>query len=461
MAIAKLDDNLKVTTETRASENPYLSGNFAPMIQETTAFDLQVRGRVPDELEGRFTRIGPSPLGSVDPARYHWFTGTGLVHGLRLRGGRAEWYRSRFTLSADAVVALGRPPIPGPGEGRKGGVNTNVLAIGGHAHALVEGGPLPIELDYNLESVARSDFGSTLEGGFTAHPKRDPVTGESVALTYEGGRPTVRYVVVDAAGRAETRADIALPHGPMVHDVGFTQNFIIVLDLPVTFQPQRFPGHVFPYFWNEQQAPRIGLLPRKGDLAGLKWYEAPACYVFHIVNAYEAEGGEVVMDVARHPRMFLHDTQGPNEGAPVLVRWTLDRTRGRITERVLDDHGGEFPRFDDRLGGQNYRYAYTAHWWGDRLSSGPAFKHDVRNGRTEVHDFGPGHASLEPVFVPRRWATDEDDGYIMSYVYNGARNSSEVVILSAQDFTGQPLAVVELPVRVPFGFHGNWIPDRP
>src|ERR1700682_1089040 len=120
MAIAKLDDNLKVTTQTRASENPYLSGNFAPMIHETTAFDLQVRGRIPDELEGRFTRIGPSPLGSVDPARYHWFAGTGLVHGLRLRGGHAEWYRSRFTLSADAVVALGRPPIPGPGEGRKG-----------------------------------------------------------------------------------------------------------------------------------------------------------------------------------------------------------------------------------------------------------------------------------------------------------------------------------------------------
>jgi carotenoid cleavage dioxygenase-like enzyme len=325
----------------------------------------------------------------------------------------------------------------------------------------VEGGALPIELDYNLESVARSDFGGTLEGGFTAHPKHDPATGESVALAYERGRPTVRYVVVDAAGRAETRADIALPHGPMVHDVGFTQNFIIVLDLPVTFQPQRSPGHVFPYFWNEQQAPRIGLLPRNGDLAGLKWFEAPACYVFHIVNAYEAEGGEVVVDVARHPRMFVHDTHGPNEGAPVLVRWTLDRTRGRINERVLDDHGGEFPRFDDRLGGQNYRYAYTAHWWGDSLSSGPAFKHDVRSGRTEVHDFGPGHASLEPVFVPRSEATDEDDGYIMSYVFNGERNASDVVILSAQDFAGPPLAVVELPVRVPFGFHGDWVPDRP
>jgi carotenoid cleavage dioxygenase len=459
MEIAKLEDNLKVTTETRASENPYLSGNFAPMIHETTAFDLQVRGRVPDELEGRILRIGPNPIGPVDPARYHWFTGTGLVHGVRLRGGRAEWYRSRFALSADAAVALGKHPISGPGESRLA-VNTNVAVIGSRVHAIVEAGTLPIELDYDLESVARSDFGGTLEGGFTAHPKRDPATGELIALNYETGRPTLRYVVVDAAGRAETRADIAAPHGPMVHDVGFTRNFIIVLDLPVTFQPQRAPGHAFPYFWNDEQAPRIGLLPRNGDLGGLIWFEAPACYVFHIVNAYEAEGREVVVDVVRHPRMFDHDWQGPNEGAPVLVRWTLDRARGRVTERVLDDHGGEFPRLDDRRGGQNYRYAYTAHWWGDGVSSGPAYKHDVRSERTEVHDFGPGQASLEPLFVPRSGASDEDDGYIISYVFNAGRNASDVVLLSAQDFAGPPLAVVELPVRVPFGFHGNWVPDQ-
>ena len=147
--------------------------------------------------------------------------------------------------------------------------------------------------------------------------------------------------------------------------------------------------------------------------------------------------------------------------SPALVRWTLDRTRGRLTERVLDDHGGDFPRFDDRVGGQNYRYAYTSHW-GDGVGFffGPAYKTDVRSERTEVHDFGPGHASSEPVFVPRNGATGEDDGYVMCYVFDAQRNSSDVAILSAQDFTGQPLAVVELPVRVLFNFHGNWVPDR-
>jgi carotenoid cleavage dioxygenase-like enzyme len=442
-----------------ADDNAYLGGNFAPMTSETTAFNLETRGRVPDELEGRLVRIGPSPIGRVDRALYHWFTGTGLAHGLRLRSGRAEWYRSRFTLSADAAAALGKAAIPGPGAGQTA-VNTNVTLVGGRVLAIVEGGELPIELDYNLESVARSDFGGSLQGGFTAHPKRDPLSGDVVAMTYEPGRPTLRYVVVDAAGRAETRADIPAPHKPMVHDVGFTRNFIVVLDLPVTFQPQRVPGHVFPYFWNDQQTPRIGLLPRNGDLDGLIWFEAPACYVFHIVNAYEAEGGDVVVDVVRHPRTHEHDRHGPNEGTPALARWTLDRVRGRLSESLLDDHGGEFPRIDDRLGGQNYRYTYSAHWWGDKVSSGPLYKHDVRSGRTQVHDFGPGHASLEPVFVPRSGAIDEDDGYVMAYVFDAQRNTSDVVILSAQDFSGPPLAVVELPVRVPFGFHGDWIPDR-
>jgi carotenoid cleavage dioxygenase len=134
------------TLSTNAAENPYLSGNFAPMTRENTALDLETRGRVPDELEGRFLRIGPNPIGPVDPVHYHWFVRTGLVHGVRLRGGRAEWYRSRFTLSADAAAALGKTPISGPSARRTGlfgdesqrAVNTNVEVIGGRVHAIVE-----------------------------------------------------------------------------------------------------------------------------------------------------------------------------------------------------------------------------------------------------------------------------------------------------------------------------------
>lgn len=440
--------------------NPYLSsGNFAPITYETTASELRVRGSIPKELNGRYLRNGPSPIGPRDPSTYHWFSGTGLVSGLRLRDGRAEWFRSRFTLSSDAAEALGKPPIGGPGEPRLP-VNTSIQVIGGRVYAVVEAGANPIELGYELESIARSDFGGTLQGGFTAHPKGDPTTGELIAITYAPDRPALRYVRIDPSGRAETRADIPAPHQPMVHDVGITENFGIVLDLPVTFQPQKHPGHPFPYFWNDARPARVGLLPRSGDLHGLTWFDVPPCYVFHIVNAFETASGNVVADVIRHPRAFDQYPNWPDEGRPLLVRWTLDRKHGTVSELTLDDHAGEFPRINDAYGTRDYRFAYTAHWWGDRAATGPAYKHDVHGARTEVHDFGSGRAAMEPVFVPRLGAVTEDDGYLMFYIFNADRNACDVSILSAQDFTAPPLAVVELPVRVPFGFHGAWVPDQ-
>jgi carotenoid cleavage dioxygenase len=82
-------------------------------------------------------------------------------------------------------------------------------------------------------------------------------------------------------------------------------------------------------------------------------------------------------------------------------------------------------------------------------------------GTSEVHDYGSGRMTLEPVFVRRPDAVEEDDGWILSYVYDGNRNLSDVVILDAQDFAGDPIATIQLPVRVPFGFHGGWAADIP
>ena len=311
--------------------NPFLSGNFAPVEAETTGFDLEVHGRIPEGLDGRFLRIGPNPIGPVDPLRFHWFLGTGMAHGLRLRGGRAEWYRSRFVLSAKAAEALGRAPIPGPGAGdRDGEVNTHFTTAAGKLYALVEAGNLPVELDDELESVARSDFGGTLEAGFAAHPRYDPATGLQHAIVYEPGLP-VRYLTLDAAGRAVTVARIDLPDSPMIHDVAFTASSIVVLDLPVTYQPEAArTGR--PWLWDERKAARVGLLPRDGDVGRLRWFEAPRCFVFHALNAYD-DGDRTIVDVVRHPRMFADEQAGPGEGLPALARWTLDRSGKRKRDR--------------------------------------------------------------------------------------------------------------------------------
>jgi carotenoid cleavage dioxygenase len=379
-----------------------------------------------------------------------------MAHGLRLRDGKAEWYRSRYVKSAEAVTASGGAPIGGPGQGtRDRTVNTNFTSAGGKLYALVEAGSLPVELNYDLESIARTDFSGTLEAGFTAHPKLDPITGEQHALAYEPGQP-VRYISLGRDGSATTKAHIDLPHIPLIHDMAFTAAFIVVPDLPVSFQPER--SHTaFPWLWDGRRDSRIGLLPRNGDVSNIQWFEAPRCFVFHFVNAYD-DGDLTIVDVARYPRMFDLDPNGPSDGMPVLVRWTLDRRSGHLSETGLDDHGNEFPRINGRFGGQPYRFGYTAHF-GRGVSFGPAMKHDMVRGTTELHDYGAGRMTLEPVFVRKLGAVAEDDGWIMSYVYDANRNLSDVVLLNAQDFAGEPVATIHLPVRVPFGFHGGWAPD--
>jgi carotenoid cleavage dioxygenase len=125
-----------------------------------------------------------------------------------------------------------------------------------------------------------------------------------------------------------------------------------------------------------------------------------------------------------------------------------------LTETVIVDRGDEFPRINGRYGGQAYRYVYSAHW-GNDVAFGPAMKHDMQRQTTEVHDYGPGRMTAEPVFVRKSGATAEDQGWILSYVYDPQSDLSEVVILDAQDFAGEPVATIRLPVRVPFGFHGG------
>lgn len=438
---------------------PYIAGPLAPLTDEVTAFDLEVIGTIPEALNGRFLRMGPSPVGGFDAERlkaHHWFSGAGMAHGLRLRNGKAEWFRSRFVVDRIVSAVRGVPAIPGPGQGeRDGPVNTNILAVGGKLMASIEAGNLPVELSYELESVARTDLDGTLEGGLSGHTKEDPATGEQIALTYEESGP-IRYVVIGSDGRAETRAHIDLPHIPMIHDTAFTASYVIIPDFPVTFQPEN--AHTpFPWLWDESRPARIGLLPRDGDVSRLQWFEAPRSFAFHFANAFD-QGNLTIIDLAKHPSMFRTDQNGPNEGAPILVRWTLNRATGELTETVLCDKGNDFPRINDKLAGQNYRYLYTAHW-GDNLSFGPAFKHDLERGTVEVQTYGPGCITTEPVFVAKPNAEAEDEGWIISSVYDSARDLTDIVILDAQNFTGEPVAVIRLPTRIPFTFHGGWAPD--
>jgi carotenoid cleavage dioxygenase-like enzyme len=417
----------------------YLDGNFGPVTEEVTTFDLPVTGSVPPELAGRLLRIGPNPRTVPDPATYHWFTGDGMVHGVRLRDGRAEWYRNRWVGGEEVV-------------------NTHVIGHAGRTFALVEAGGRPVELSDDLDTIGSCTFDGTLDGSFAAHTHRHPSTGDLHAVTYHWSWDHVRHVVLGPDARVRQTRQVPVPDGPMVHDFALTENHVVLYDLPVTFSMDAVAaGARFPYRWNPDHTPRVGLLPLDGDTAGVRWFEAPSCYVFHTLNAYETDGS-VVVDLVRHPRVFATRLNGPDDGTPVLERWTLAPATGAVKTETLDDRGQEFPRIDERRTGRPHRYGYAA-VLGAGAEHGPALKHDLAAGTTEEHRYGPGRVTLEPVFVPRPDGHAEDDGWVMSYVYDATTDRSDIVILDAGDFGGAPVATVHLPVRVPFGFHGSWIPD--
>jgi carotenoid cleavage oxygenase len=443
------------------TESPWLRDNFAPVQEELTAFDLPVTGTLPPELVGRFLRNGPNPISVPDPAAYHWFTGTGMVHGLRLRDGQAEWYRNRYVRTPETAIELGEEPPPNPygDEVRIFAANTNVIGHAGTTLAIVEAGAPPVELGYELDTTGVTDLDGTLEHPFSAHPKRDALTGElHVVAYYWGWGNQLRYIVVGTDGRVRRNVDVAVPGGPMVHDCAITESQVVLFDLPCTFDLEVAMSGSFPYRWNPDYGARVGLLPRDGEAQDVRWFEVEPCYVFHPLNAYDRPDGSVVLDVVRHPKMFARSVDGPNEGGTRLDRWTIDVAAGKVIEETLDDHPQEFPRHDERILGRQHRYGYAA-TFAEAAGAGPAFKHDLERGTTEVHDYGPGRQTGELVFVPRGDDAAEDDGWLLSFVYDATTDRSDLVVLHAQDFTGDPVAVVHLPQRVPFGFHGNWVPD--
>lgn len=446
--------------------HPFLTGIHKPMTEEVTLEQLRVDGTIPAALKGRYLRNGPNPAVAPDPASYHWFSGAGMVHGIRIENGRADWYRNRWVRGSEASAALGEAIAPGPREDRNDAPNTNVIGVDGRTFAIVEAGGKPVELGYELDTIAHNPFDGTLAGPYTAHPHLDPFTGEMHSITYKSDDfNTVWHVVVDKNARVVRELAIPVSDGPSIHDCAITPNYVLVLDLPVTFSMARLlAGYRFPYAWNDKHQARVGLLPRTGSANDIVWVPVEPCYVFHPANAFETEDGKIIVDVVAHETMFAESTRGPDSQKSRMERWTLDPATRTQVRTVIHDHAQEFPRYDERLTTRPYRYAYSVaipdgvstEW---ALADTRLFRHDLDKRTTDAHDFGPGRHPGEFVFVPRSESGAEDDGWLIGLVVNMNDETTDLVILNADDFTGSPQAVVHLPHRVPPGFHGNWVAD--
>lgn len=461
-------------TSAPRSVDRHLQNPFAPATEEITAFDLPVTGTLPRDLEGRYLRIGPNALGVEDPAAHHWANGPGMIHGVRIRDGKAEWYRNRWVRSSSVLTGLGEPARDNglPAE-TDASPNTHVIQHAGRTLALMEAGAPPYEMDFDLNTVGIFASGITAQGFTTSpHSKLDPHTGELHSLANLPGVEYVQHIVSDRTGQVTGVTDIPIPgRTRYLHDFSITERYVILYDTPAVFDSealQRGVDDVSLLTWDYDSPGRVGILPRSGG--PVRWIESDPSFLGHTLNAYD-DGSSIVLDLVRMDGPLNLDH--PASMRPTLDRWHVDLIQGVVQRKRLDDRPQEFPRVNDSRSTRPHRYGYSA---ANELITGAfpmndehhhdavndaLIKHDLTRGSTEVHSFPTGTTVGEAAFAAEPAGSgEEDEGYLMAYAHDPDRGAADLVVLSAQDFTGAPVARVHLPARVPLGFHGSWIPDH-
>ena len=445
---------------TAPTTNPYLSGNYAPIPDEVTFTDLEVVGTIPEALDGRYLRTGPNPH-VAPPEPHHWFVGDGMIHGVELQGGKAKSYRNRWVRTDTIADFLGESRVDGPKQPLFDASNTNVLGFAGNILSLTEGA-LPYLLDRDLNTIGRFNTGD-LPRGMTAHPKIDPRTKQLVGFSYGFAAPHIYFHTVEVDGTVSTTTPVDLPRAISMHDFAITPNYVLFFDQPYVFDLDVMATQGFPFRWAPEFGARLGVMPRNGSNADITWIETDTCYCFHPMNAYEDADANIVVDIPK-----MNQIGGGAAPAPdnlTLERWTADLKAGVVKTERLDDAPQEFCRINEAFIGEQYRYGYAVGNHIGQLGESAMpyagttiFKHDFEARTRADHDFGADQHPGEFVFVadPDR-VGQEDGGWMMGMVTNEAESRTDVVILDAQDFSGEPLATVKIPRRVPYGFHGNWV----
>jgi carotenoid cleavage dioxygenase-like enzyme len=316
---------------------------------------------------------------------------------------------------------------------------------------------LPMEITRELDTAGFHDFGGALKTPFTAHPKICPLTGELHFFGYRVVPPFLTYHVANAGGALLRSVEVPVKGPTMMHDFALTSGHVLFMELPVVFDLNRALNASIPFVWDETYGARLGVLPRGAGLDALRWVEVDPCYVYHVANAFEIADGTIVLDVARYESAWRAD--GKRTGAR-LTRWRILPGASKAEEEQLDDRKIEFPRIDDRNTGRPHTivYALANNRDLENGSFGGLLRYDLKSGATQYHDLGEGRTPSEFALAAAPGA-GEDEGWLIGFAYDRARDASDLMIFDAQGVSAAPVARIQLPKRVPQGFHGAWIPE--
>jgi beta,beta-carotene 9',10'-dioxygenase len=477
--------------------NAFAAG-FRDLEQTVENQTLPAKGAIPVWLDGHFLRNGPA-IFEVGGRRYnHWFDGLAMLHRFGFNNGVVS-YTNRFLDSRNyrGVKAKGRMVYDQFSTNPDRGFFTklidtldfslqlgdnNLVSFGKFAGDLVALGetPTPISIDsHSIATKGRQRLrGAKLTMVTVAHPTYDSKRKSVFSYSVRALPVLSRYVVWQMpydSNRRRTLCTIKprLGQPSYMHSLGATENHLILAEFPLLMSPAKLFLNVLtdsPFITNYSWKPDLGtrfLVINKDTGQTTATLEADPFFAFHHVNAWE-EGGEIVLDIAAYSdaaviqNTYLDTLLGPHGGN---LSWsTLRRYRlpmkgaGRIDSwQALSEPAFEMPWVHPKLGGRPYRYAYGYGFENSGNLNDCLFKIDVQDSDTANNYVSwneDGCYPSEGVFVPRPDGSVEDDGVVLSLVFDSRSDESFLLILDATSF--DEIARAPTPFPIPFGLHGAY-----
>jgi carotenoid cleavage dioxygenase-like enzyme len=469
-----------------------LSGFFAPARFEADVIDCVVTGTIPPELNGAFYRMHGDWIYAPKFDDEASLSADGYISMFRFQNGSVD-YRGRYIktdrylrqiAARKQLYGYYRNPYGDDPEVRdtqnphlRTAANTTPVVLGGKLYATKEEG-LPYEVDPNtLETVGPTDFdGTWTSQTFTAHPKLDPFTRETIAFGYESiglASNDVHVASFDADGRITWSLDFKVPYSSMLHDMAFTENYLIIPGGGTVTDMERLKAGKERWGWDSKRPSYYAVIPRGGRAEDVRIFEGPERSIVHTANAWE-QGDTIVMDApiaSGNTWPWFKDVDG---AAFTMNSFTLRRVKlglstnsnTALEEELFDRDITSFTRIDERFYTKQNRYVWVQYADPDQpfhaeLPDDPRLRPVNSYGRFDVIDrtlksyfIGPDHVLQEPVFVARNADAAEGDGWILGTAHNLVEMRSELVILDAQ--TMSECGRVILPFRNAYQVHAIW-----
>ncbi|MFS8005315.1 putative 9-cis-epoxycarotenoid dioxygenase [Helianthus anomalus] len=368
--------------------------------------------------------------------------------------------------------------------------NTSVFEHSGKFYAAAEN-HVPQEIDIQtLNTLGNWDVNGSWNRPFTAHPKRVPGSGELVTMGVNAMKPFFEIGVISDESKLVHKADLKFERCSLCHDIGVTMRYNVILDFPLTIDIKRLVNGGPLIKYDKVDYARIGVMPRYGDADSVRWFQVEPCCVFHIINTYE-DGDEVILWAFRAMDSII---PGPDFGLNKFewfssrfkndchtncdesffsraYEWRLNMKTGEVKERFLTGKldSMDFPMINENLTGFKNKYGYAqtvdldaSSFAGMPKYGGLAKLHfgDMKQQdyvKMEYHKFPENTFCTGATFVAKPGGTEEDDGWVITFVHDEHLNMSRAVIVDARNFTSEPVAIIALPSRVPYGFHGAFM----